>query len=135
MVGERIACTFKSNIVQFLDELIDQFPSEVDFILARIYLKDQVEPEKIILKFIDKLMPYETLIKNRDESLFMENKFSLFNDFKSDTTAKKVNHFQMLWKSSEIDQSDRDVIWQWLDAFCMLAHQYQNVILKNDKAT
>ena len=35
-----ILCTFKKCLVQFLDELINQFPEEADLIVFRIFIKE-----------------------------------------------------------------------------------------------
>ena len=43
---------FKDNLVSFLDELIDVFPSESELILLRIFIKDQIPTEDILNKFI-----------------------------------------------------------------------------------
>ena len=32
---------FKNNLITFFDELIDQFPTEADLVIIRIFLKDR----------------------------------------------------------------------------------------------
>ena len=47
--------SFKTNVLQFLDELIEHFPNEGDFILARLLLRDQVDPTFLINAFVKEL--------------------------------------------------------------------------------
>lgn len=125
MSSKQIVQDFKSNIILFLDELIEQFPTEANLIMARIFLKDRVSPETIINVFIKEVMPLKEEVGKRDENVFLNNNLSLFNSFDKST----VNHFKILWKSSALDDEDKKVIWQWFDTFIYLSEQYQKLKL------
>ena len=120
---QQVVHDFKDNIILFLDELIEQFPSEANFIMARIFLKDRVSPETIINVFIREVRSLKEDIAKRDEKVFLNNNLSLFNSFDKST----VNHFKVLWKSSSLDDDDKQVIWQWFDTFVYLSEQYQKL--------
>lgn len=120
---QQIIQDFRNNIIIFLDELIEQFPTEANLIIARIFLKDRVSPEIIINAFIKEVMPLKEDIVKRDENVFLNNSLSLFNSFDKST----VNHFKVLWKSSVLDEDDRQVIWEWFDLFIHLAEKYQKL--------
>jgi len=116
-----IVIVFKKNIIQFLDELIEQFPMETDFILARIYINTRVSPEELIKSFIQKILPLKHYVDNRDEKFFLDGHITFL-----DTMDKsKVNHFKTLWKSSVLDQEDKNVMWKWFGVFMYLCEQYQ----------
>lgn len=112
---------FKNKVVSFLDELIEQFPEESDFIIARIFLKDQIPTETIILTFIKNIMPYKEQIKDRDEMFFLNSDIALFGE----VNKEKVNNLKLLWKSSRLDNEDKEVMWKWFDIFIFLAEKYQ----------
>ena len=116
---DQIIRNFHSNIVSFLDELIELFPSDADLILIRLLLKDTIPPTKIINTFIKEIIPNKESIKTRDDDFFMKS--TLFDSFDK----SKMNHLKILWKSTIIDDEDRQVIWKWFDTFVYLAEQYQ----------
>ena len=68
---------FKEQILIFLDELIEQIPTEGDLVILRILIKDQVSIEKIMNHFVKKLLPFKYQIDNRDEKFFLENEVLL----------------------------------------------------------
>lgn len=111
---------FKSGIIQFIDELIDQFPNEPDLIIIRVFFEDQIPVFIIADGFINHVLPHKDMIKNRNENFFLENNhmFGMLNN-------DKVIHFKKLWTSTRLDKDDRNVIWQWFDTFCALIESYQ----------
>ena len=115
----QILIDFKNNFVNFIDELIQQFPNEKDLIIFRIFLKDQVPIEEVMKRFVEKLLPLKENVKKRDETFFINNNV-LFGDSNSD----KVGHFSALWQSSRLDKDDKDIIWSWVDLFIRLAEKY-----------
>jgi hypothetical protein len=38
----------------------------------------------------------------------------------------KVNHFKQLWLSNQLDSTDRETIWKWMDVLNAIATQYKN---------
>jgi hypothetical protein len=115
----QILSEFKTNLVNFLDELIEQFPEEGDLIVLRIFLNDQVPIADIMSTFVRKLLPLKDMVKKRDQSFFLNNNI-LFEKLNKD----KVNHFKTLWLSPKLDSDDRDVIWAWYDLFISIAERY-----------
>ena len=41
-VQQTLAIKFRDHIIDFLDELIEQFPEEAEIIISRIFIKDQI---------------------------------------------------------------------------------------------
>ena len=61
---------FKTQLVAFLDDLIEQFPMQSEFIVMRIFVKDKIPISTLINQFITDVLPHVNLIKNRDDSFF-----------------------------------------------------------------
>jgi|UniRef100_A0A6C0KQ46 hypothetical protein len=118
----QILSDFKTSLVGFLDELIQQFPEEGDLIVLRIFLADQVPTEEIMKTFCEKCLPLKDVIKRRDQSFFLSNNV-LFEKIDQN----KVNHFKKLWTSPKLDDDDRCVIWAWYDNFVALSEKYQKI--------
>ena len=116
----KILIDFKQCLINFLDELIDQFPEEGDLVVIRIFLNDQMPIEQIMNIFIAKVLPCKKIVKERNDSFFVNQ-----NEFFGNLNKDKVNHFKMLWLSDKLDADDRNVIWKWYDAFINLAEKYQ----------
>ena len=115
-----VLCEFKNNLVNFFDELIEQFPDEGDLVVIRIFLNDQVPIAEVMNTVIAKILPHKEMVKNRDDDFFM-NYGGLFEKLSKD----KVNHFKVLWRSNRLDKDDRIAIWRWYDLFVSLAEKYQ----------
>lgn len=116
----------KNQLVSFLDELIDSFPKETDFVIFRIFLNNQIPIEDVMNYIVNKLLPNQEMIKTKDDAFFLNNNI-LFGDFNSDKM-KKVNHFKEMWQSSEVDNEDRNVIWRWFSSFINIASKYKNLM-------
>ena len=116
---------FKIQLVNFLDELIESFPQETDFIIIRIFVKDQIPIEEIIKYFCVKLCPLEDLIKTKNEKFFLDNNI-LFGELDGDKIGK-VNYFKKLWSSGEIDEDNKKIIWAWFSIFISLANKYKEI--------
>jgi len=113
---------FRNQLLQFLDELIEQFPEETDLVIIRIFLKDQISVYDIMGRFIRDVLPFQDEIKCRNESFFLENSFLYVG-----TCMKKIDHFQNLWKSNRLDEHDKTVIWKWMDVLIHISSKYFNL--------
>ena len=51
----QVLAAFGTSLVAFMDELIDQFPTEPGLIFARILLKDQIPIESTMKNFVLKI--------------------------------------------------------------------------------
>lgn len=114
---------FRTNLITFLDELIVQFPTEPDFIIARLFVKNRVSGDELINTFIRECLPHKQWILEKNDKFFLENNLNIFNEIGK----TKVNHFKMLWKSSNLNDEDRNVMWDWFNTFLFLSEKYQQV--------
>jgi len=114
---------FRTQLLNFLDELINQFPEESDFIIIRIFMKDQVPVYDVMGRFIRDLLPLKKQVDDRNERFFLDNTILYVQNGLAEN---KVNHFQELWKSDKLDDNDRKMIWMWMDLLNNIAGQYYN---------
>lgn len=110
---------FRNQLLRFLDELIEQFPLETDFILIRVFMRDQVPVYDVLGRFIRDLLPHRKQVEDRNVQYFLNNTI-LYNGIANN----KVNHFQELWKSDKLDDDDREIIWRWMDSLNTIGDQY-----------
>jgi len=117
-----ILIQLKTQLVNFLDELIESFPNEPDFVIFRIFVNDRI-PIADIMKYITlNLCPLQEMVKARDEQFFLNNNV-LFEKFSQDES-NKINHFKRMWTSKDLDKEDKDVIWKWFQSFIYLGNKY-----------
>lgn len=118
----RVLAEFKSSLITFFDELITQFPSEPDLVIARIFLNDQVSIKDVMDQFILKMNTEDGLlkkmVKDRNENFFLEH--NIFDYLGKD----RVNNFKRLWRSGNLDEEDKEVVWKWIDSFIYLGDKY-----------
>lgn len=111
---------FRSQLVRFLDELIEQFPKEGDLILIRIFIKDQIPMADVLGRYIRDILPFKKEVDERNEEFFLKHSVLYQN-----VTSSKVDHFRELWKSDILEEEDRKIIWEWMDVFNIIALNYQ----------
>ena len=125
MSSIQILTEFKKNLVNFLDELIDQFPEEGDFVIFRIFINDQLPIQEVMNYFITDILPHKITIKARDDKIFTENNILQFGPDKS-----KSGVIKRIWRSQKLDAHDREMIWKWFDTFIFFVEKYQKSLVK-----
>ena len=116
---------FKSQLVDFFDALIIQFPTDSDLCILRIFFNNQIDIIKVMNIFITKLLPLKDIVKRRDVNFFLgTGAASLFEGF----DRGKVNYFKVLWQSDSLDDEDRTEIWKWFDLFINISEKYTKIV-------
>jgi len=117
---------FKTQLISFFDELISQFPLEGDLVVVRLFFANQIPIQDVMNTFNHKIntndQELRKMIKNRNEAFFLEN--NIFENLGKD----KINHVKKIWRSDRLDKEDKEVIWNWIDAFMYLGDKYTKAI-------
>ena len=122
MSSTEIMIQLKTQLVEFLDELIELFPNESDFIIFRIFVQDRIPITEIMSYITENLCPLQDMVKRRDED-FILNHNILFEKFDEHKTSK-VNYFKNMWTSGTLDARDKETIWRWFQVFIYLGNKY-----------
>lgn len=116
---------FKKQLIIFLDELCGQFPNEGDLIVFRLFITNQIDinivMETVNYKLNSNGGEIKQMISDRNERFFID--YSLFGECTTDNVTK-INHFKKLWLSGNMDEDDKEVLWNWIDVFVFLADKY-----------
>lgn len=114
---------FQLQVITFFDELIAQFPNEGDLVVMRLFISTQMPIEDTVNKFIYELSKNNNskrqAVKDRNESFFLN-----FEPNSTTVEKYKFSHFKKLWRSGQLDNEDKRVIWQWIDTFIFLTDKY-----------
>lgn len=125
MSETQILTVFKSSLLAFFQELIDQFPAEGDLLVIHIFLDNQIPIKEVMDIFTHKLnrdgQLLKTMVKERNEDFFLEH--NLFDALGKN----KVSHFKKLWTSGMLDKENKQVVWSWIDSFIDLSDRYSKV--------
>ncbi len=117
-----ILIQLKTQLVAFLDELIESFPTESDFVVYRIFVKDRL-PIVDIMKYITiNLCPLQEMVKVRNDEFFMDHNI-LFEKFDEHET-NKISYFKKMWTSGVLDKQDKETIWRWFETFIYLGNKH-----------
>ena len=119
----QVVQTFHRSLVSFFDELIEMFPTEQQFVLYRIMVKDQIPITELIRQISGYLLPEKEAVKvalssalgKGDAAPFNERIHAMFAQFggaSETTTYKKM--------FDEMDKDSKIAIWQWLQLFIQL---------------
>ncbi len=112
---------FKTNMMQFIDNLVELFPEEAELIMFRIFFENQIPVEISIKKFSAAILPAKEMIRTRNEKFFYgEN--DVFKGIKEDRVIK----WKHLWKNGKLDSSDKEAIWKWMHVFLGLAELFED---------
>jgi len=125
MAEIQLLTQLKKQLVTFLDELIESFPDEPDFVIFRIFVNDRLPIVDIMNYIVTEICPLKDMIKNTDEKFFL-NYNVLFEKF-DENDSTKVNHFKNLWLSKSLDTEDRETMWRWFSSFVSLGLKYKEL--------
>jgi len=128
----KILKQFKNALISFLDELIEQFPTEGDLVIFRIFLKDRVPIVSVLNYFVLRILPLKTMVVERDEDFFL-NKCKLFESLGTVEKKGKVNRFKKLWRSKCLDDDDKQVVWNGLTLLFIFLNNIKKVNLAYNK--
>jgi len=114
---------FKNNLVNFIEILIEQFPTETDLIIIRTFFLEMCSAVDIINYFSHKLLnnKVKTMIEKQNDQFFIEND-TLFSDIKN---KQKVFHFKNVWLTAT--DNKKKSIWQWFNKLVRIAEIYKSV--------
>lgn len=115
----------QSQLISFLDELIETFPKEPDFVIFRIFVKDKLPIIDIMTYIIKNLCPLHEMVKNRNEQFFL-NYNVLFEKF-GEGESTRVNKFKQLWLSNQLEDDEKEAVWQWFNSFIILGNSYMEL--------
>jgi len=123
-----ILSQLKKQLVTFLDELIESFPEESEFIIFRIFVNDKI-PIVDIMKYItENLCPLKDMVKSRNEDFFLNHNI-LFERLESEDSSK-VNYFKNMWTSGTLDDDNKEIIWKWFESFINIGNKYIDYVKK-----
>ncbi len=120
-----ILIQLKTQLVNFLDELIESFPDEPDFVIFRIFINDRIPISEVMDYIVEKICPLQDMVKQRKEEFFL-NYNVLFETF-DEKKSSKVNYFKRLWLSGKLDKEDKETIWRWFNTLVYLGSKYQDI--------
>jgi hypothetical protein len=109
---------FKNTLVQFLDDLIEVFPTYESFVAMRILVKDQISPIIIMEGFLEDLEHIEQQVSARSDDFFTKDN-PVF------TKLNTSSEFSNIWFSKEMDSENKNVMWLWIEDLMKLAKLYK----------
>lgn len=119
---------FKENLLDFISELVIEFPEEGDIIMMKMVLQE-IHEKIIIDNFVKDILPLSNHVKSRNDEFFLKHQIlSMGSSIKSE---EKRNHFKKLWETNT-DKETRDTIWEWFDVLIQIGDVYNEMIKKND---
>jgi hypothetical protein len=118
--------TLHKNLVAFIDELIDMFPNEGDFVILRIMVKDRVPITDLVPHLSFYLLPEKDAVKLAIKNALAGNP-GLFNERINDMFAQfgglTTTNYKKLF--DDMDNENKIVIWKWLHLFIHLLEKCQ----------
>jgi len=119
---EKILYEFKTQVINFLNDIISIAPAEQDLVLLRIVFENRIDTEFVLNAFIEKMTPWKSYILSRNEDFFYNND----NIFGFIPTTK-VSHFKRMFRDGTFNEEDKGVIWDYFNVFVSLADQYNKL--------
>jgi hypothetical protein len=113
---------FKEQMVEFLDQLMDMFPTDGSFILIRVFVNDKIPVTAVIGRFMRDCLKYHELVEKRDGSLFLSKDF-MYNSYGEEIGIEQIDRFKDIWEK-ELDDEDKEMVWRWMDVFFKLSMNY-----------
>ena len=116
---------FKTQMLKFLDEIIQLFTTEPSFIIIRIFVNDKIPVKDVLGRFMKECLPVSRAVKERKDDFFVYSDF-IYEKYAEDVGDQEIKNFRVLWESDILDKENKDVIWRWLDMFMLIAKKYHS---------
>ena len=113
---------FRDQMLRFLDEIIEQFPDQPDFVFVRLVMKDKVPVDDMMGRFIQSILVEKHIVINRDLSFFKRDFVKGYENWEN--MNRIFNEVKKLYFSERLDEEEREVIWKWFDLFIKICEQY-----------
>lgn len=123
-----LLASFKTDICEFMGELLEQFPQELTLVMMNVFLQTKVESKDLMDMFIHYCLPHKEKISNREENFFLhelQDSGDMSLKTQNYINGLDSNYLKRLWKSSVLEDDDRKIIWAWMDRFIEIAEEYQ----------
>lgn len=120
----KLVSVLHTKVIEFLGCVIDMFPHESELIIAQIFIQNQVDPKKVMENFLF-YMSHEDVkksVKEKDEGFFL-NDNSIFSSLNSD----KTNHIKKIWRSGQLEDDEKEIMWNWVNLFLKIIEKYQEL--------
>ena len=114
---------FKKSLIAFMDELIETFPDDGDFITLRILVKDQIPIQVIMDTLVNDIDNIKQMVISKDDRFFIDGNI-IFEQL------DRVENFRKVWTSSGMTQENKDATWGWFTQFVYFAEKYLENIVK-----
>lgn len=115
---------FKTQLINFLQALIEMFPEKIELNMLQFMLKEFGKPESIINKFINAL---EKNNEDHRHKIYSRNDAFLIETDLFDSITEATVDFKELWLSDVMDKENKDIVWSWIDMFLSIADKYKTL--------
>jgi hypothetical protein len=110
---------FKTNLISFLDEMIDSF-NLPELIIFRVGITT-APIDQIMGEFIRNVLPYKQYAKDRDIAFYTHIVKGCDPRLKD-----SIASVQRILTSGSVDDDTKNVIWSWFDQFIKLSQAYKD---------
>lgn len=111
---QAVLLRFKHSLEDFFSELIDMFPNETEFTLAKVMMSTTLSPKALMDAINTGLSPtVRDMIKQRHSAFFITHNFFGFNSMR----------LGEIW-STQLSEDVQESIWIWIDHFVDLVNKY-----------
>ena len=105
----RILQKFKESLIEFLDELIEQFPTQTELVVIRVMVKDQIPTTQVVDELIEHVLPFKDKIRNKDLGFLQDEK-----ERENHKHSKIIKMIEELWNSDTLDEDDNEALFNWV---------------------
>jgi len=122
-MSEKKIAQYKNVLINFLDEIIKQFPEEGDIILIKFCIK-KISANTLFNIFNTTIHKNDCIIKkmikerNDDFFLNLDLPFDFFYG------KNKIKYFHEIWKSDKLDDDTRSIMWDWINSLVNIIDSY-----------
>lgn len=122
-MSDKLQKDLHKGLVEFLDEMSELFPDEMNIVLAKVFVRDMVSPSTLMNKFIEYALQHKNHIHQHNEDFFLSE-----NNFFDSLCPSQIGYFRTLWQSPLLEPEDYEIIWSWFERFVHIAEKYQSML-------
>ncbi len=104
------------------DHILTQPAEQIDLFFINLFFQ-RFTADEIMHHMIEKLLPYERMITNRDENFFLHHDV-LFEELPEN----RCIHYRNLWVSNRLSAEDKNAMWEYFETMIEIIRGFKKII-------
>lgn len=118
----KILQIFKSQTINFINDMISLFPEEGDLLVLKMFITDQANiadiVDRVVLRLNENNGEMKKMLREHND------KYITTITITTENYKESVEKFKSKWNNGSLDKKDKEMFWKYADTFILLCDRY-----------